>query len=297
MFFDFPTFLYLLAVFALIVWLYDAWKHQTARDDENKKAREKIAAKEQARGKPLTDKEKDSYLSHEPVLVEYSKAFFPIIVLVLLLRSFLAEPFKIPSDSMVPTLLDGDFILVSKYAYGIRLPVINAHVAGNGKPLRGDVAVFRFPFEPTTNFIKRVIGLPGDTIEYNGKKITVTTADGQKINIQYERLPSYQDLGAGLEYSRTGHGHFRETLGKVGHNIVVRLDHINSFQCLDDKRRFVVPANHYFVMGDNRDYSNDSRSWCAVPEENLVGRAFAVWFNWDSRLKSVRFDRMFRGIK
>jgi signal peptidase I len=204
-----------------------------------------------------------------PLLVEYSRAFFPVILAVFLLRSFVIEPFRIPSGSMLPSLYIGDFILVSKFSYGLRLPILNTPVVPVGEPDRGDVMVFRFPQDPSTNFIKRVIGLPGDVITYRGKRLTV---NGEPVVVQKtELLP---ELTA--QRGQRSLSSFLESLGESDHAIF-----------LDDNRpsrslKVIVPAGHFFVMGDNRDHSNDSRYWGFVPKENIVGKAFFVWFSWDS---------------
>jgi signal peptidase I len=220
----------------------------------------------------------------EPVIVEYARSFFPIVLIVLLLRSFLAEPFRIPSGSMMPTLLVGDFILVNKFTYGIRLPVLNTKIIDINEPARGDIVVFRYPKEPSVDYIKRIIGLPGDKIEYDNKKLTV---NDQPIN--QVSLGRYQGLGQGQEM--TGAEHLVENLTGVEHSILVRNDiPSNAFT-------YVVPAGNYFVMGDNRDNSNDSRYWGTVPEANLVGKAFFIWMSWDWQNKGIGFDRIATVLK
>jgi len=282
---DFPTILFLIALFGLGVWIYDFYFNQKARDEANNKAMVVITALE-AKGSELTDDEKKEKFTFEPRLVEYSKAFFPILVLVIILRSFFAEPFKIPSDSMVPTLLDGDFIIVNKFSYGFVLPVINKQIINVGTPNRGDVAVFRYPLVPTTNFIKRVIGLPGDRIEYRDKKLKIIAANGKEVVITYNVAKHYIDTGSAQNY--VGAALYNEKIGSHSHRVItVNARHF--FNCLDDKQQFVVPKGHYFVMGDNRDNSHDSRFWCSVPEENLVGRAVVTWFNVDP----IKFNNSF----
>lgn len=200
----------------------------------------------------------------EPVLVEYSRSFFPMIVLVLLVRSFLYEPFRIPSASMMPTLIEGDFILVNKYVYGLRLPVLNNKIVRIGEPSRGDVVVFRKPGDLSVNFIKRVVGLPGDAIEYRNKRLYV---NGQAV--QLELTGPYR--GQGQAGAVLGH----EQLGQVDHELL----HINGRSGMESQWK--VPEGHYFVMGDNRDNSHDSRyeDVGMIPEGNLVGKAVGIWLS------------------
>ncbi len=216
---------------------------------------------------------------NEPWLVEYARSFFPIVLIVLLLRSFLAEPFRIPSGSMMPTLLVGDFILVNKFTYGIRLPVINKKVLALNEPKRGDIVVFRYPKDPAVDYIKRVIGLPGDKIVYDQKKLYVNDKPVEQVS-----LGRYEGFGQGQDM--TGAEHLRENLTGIEHSILVRND------ALSAEGVYVVPEGNYFMMGDNRDNSNDSRYWGTVPEENLVGKAFFIWMSWDWQHKGVGFDRI-----
>jgi len=215
----------------------------------------------------------------EPILVEYARSFFPIILIVLLLRSFLVEPFRIPSGSMMPTLLIGDFILVNKFTYGVRLPVLNTKIIEMGEPARGDIVVFRFPKDPTVDYIKRVVGLPGDKVGYFNKQIYV---NGQPV--KQTPLGEYRGVGKGENMS--GSILLSEDLGDVTHDVLIR-DGQPSVQ-----GEFTVPPGHYFVMGDNRDNSNDSRYWGTVPEANLVGRAFFIWMSWDLDNGGVAFNRL-----
>ena len=206
----------------------------------------------------------------DPVLIEYSRSLFPVLLIVLLFRSFLFEPFKIPSGSMIPTLLIGDFIVVNKYAYGLRLPVVHTKILPIGDPQRGDVVVFRFPVDPNINFIKRLVGLPGDTISYRGKQLYV---NGELVPA--ETQGHYSSTEVKCSTPRSDAVRLRETLGTVSHDILV---HENSGS---RNGQWTVPEGHYFVMGDNRDRSNDSREWDFVPEENMMGRAIGIWLNFD----------------
>lgn len=265
--FDFPTILTIATLVTGLVWLADIifWKPKRKKMDPEK--------------------------TREPLIVEYSRSFFPIILIVLLLRSFLVEPFRIPSGSMMPTLLAGDFILVNKFSYGIRLPVINKKIIDTGSPHRGDVIVFRFPEDPSTDFIKRVIGLPGDRIEYVNKMLYI---NGKAIT--YENAGTYIGTGSGL--SMTGHEVREEDLGSVQHQILIKpVNFEPMYPCMQDGHYFVVPQGQYFVMGDNRDHSNDSRYWCTVPDENLVGKAIMIWMHWDTGGNGLEWARIGQSIK
>ena len=222
----------------------------------------------------------------EPWWVEYSKSFFPVILAVFLLRSFLVEPFKIPSGSMIPTLLVGDFILVNKYTYGIRLPVANAKVLAVNEPKRGEVMVFRFPENPSLDYIKRVVGLPGDRVSYVNKQLSI---NGEKVPMTPESDHPYAE--AGLNFTPTKE--YREDLDGHMHAVLinpempaVQLSTVRQFphreDCEYNEQGFVctVPKGHYFMMGDNRDSSSDSRYWGFVPEGNIVGKAFMIWWNF-----------------
>lgn len=220
------------------------------------------------------------YLVREPIIVEYAKSFFPVVLIVLILRSFIVEPFRIPSNSMMPTLLTGDFILVNKFTYGLRLPVLFNKLVELNEPDRGDIVVFRFPQDPTVDYIKRVIGLPGDKVQYRNKQVYINGKLMPQVAIG-----SYQGVGSGQVM--TGAEHMTENLGSVDHEMLVR----TNYPSLKDGL-YTVPEGMYFVMGDNRDNSNDSRYWGYVPESNLVGRAFMIWMNWDWANKSVAFNRL-----
>jgi signal peptidase I len=216
---------------------------------------------------------------NEPVLVEYARSFFPIVLIVLLLRSFIAEPFRIPSGSMMPTLLVGDFILVNKFTYGIRLPVINKKIIELNEPKRGDIVVFRYPKDPSVDYIKRIVGVPGDKIVYHNKQLTINGVPAKQVSIG-----RYQGVGQGEDM--TGAEELSEDLTGVEHDILIR----NGVPTVEFA--YVVPEGNYFAMGDNRDNSNDSRYWGPVPEANLVGKAFFIWMSWDWQNKGIGFDRI-----
>ncbi len=215
----------------------------------------------------------------EPLMVEYARSFFPVVLIVLVLRSFLAEPFRIPSGSMMPTLLIGDFILVNKFNYGVRLPVLNTKIIEIAEPKRGDIVVFRFPRQPTVDYIKRVIGVPGDRIAYFDKKLFINGQPATQVS-----LGVYQGVGQGENMS--GAEILEENLDSVKHSILIS----HGVPTVEDV--FVVPEGQYFVMGDNRDNSNDSRYWGFVPEANLVGQAFFIWMNWDLQHYGIDFKRL-----
>jgi len=202
-------------------------------------------------------------------MVDYGRSLFPVILIVFVLRSFIVEPFRIPSGSMLPTLHLGDFILVNKASYGLRLPIIYKKIIPTGDPERGDVMVFRFPENPKINFIKRVIGVPGDRVRVVGRNVFI---NGKQLpQTLQDANHQTNDIRGGYSSSR-----YLENIDGVEHDILQRNGGRGS-------RGFdgVVPEDQYFVMGDNRDNSRDSRYWGFVPSENLVGRAFFIWFSWD----------------
>ena len=207
----------------------------------------------------------------EPVVVDYAKSFFPILALVLGLRSFVFEPFRIPSSSMMPTLLIGDFILVNKFAYGLRWPITNKKFLANGEPERGDVVVFRPPHHPREDWIKRVVGLPGDSIGYHDNQVTV---NGRVLPYRLEGV--YQGTGQGER--ETGADKLTEGLPGRPHFVLERGESPFAPQGEGD---WTVPEGHYFVMGDNRDNSEDSRFWGFLLEASLRGKAILVWMNFD----------------
>jgi signal peptidase I len=256
MIFDFSALMVLLVAVSGLIWLIDASFLAPRR-------RTLAAALE---GQLADDVIAETY--PVPVIVDYAKSFFPIFLIVLLLRSFLVEPFRIPSGSMIPTLLVGDFILVNKYTYGIRIPVINRKVIEIGEPQRGDIVVFRYPLDPSTPFIKRVIGLPGDRVAYRGKRVYI---NGREVDASL--VGTYVGMRSAAPH--TGSQLIEEDLGDVRHQIILT----PGTRSKDAEYR--VAEGHYFVLGDNRDNSRDSRYWGMVPDENLIGKAFMISMNWD----------------
>ena len=215
----------------------------------------------------------------EPLIVEYSKSFFPVLFIVLVLRSFLVEPFQIPSTSMVPTLEVGDFILVNKYTYGIRLPVIRNKIFSINEPSRGDVMVF-FPPHEKRYFIKRVVGLPGDRIDYVNNQLLI---NGKQVD---------ETLLARLPVNRPLIELYNEKLGEVSHKTRKIIAFSNQNFNNRYTKGYTIPEGHYYMMGDNRNNSSDSRVWGPVPEENIVGKAFAIWMHWEGFTSLPNFSRV-----
>lgn len=218
----------------------------------------------------------------EPMLVEYARSLFPVFLIVLVLRSFVIEPFRIPSGSMYPTLQIGDFIAVNKFSYGVKLPVVQTTIIPISEPERGDVVVFRYPSDPDVDYIKRVVGLPGDEVSYIGRVLFI---NGKPVNTEFIGRYEGTDSGAVMN----GAAVIKETLDN-GESHQVLLDTDKSSL---DMQTVVVPEDHYFMLGDNRDHSNDSRFWGFVPARNLKGKAFAIWMNWDN---GIHFERLGQGI-
>ncbi|MGI9342677.1 MAG: signal peptidase I [Gammaproteobacteria bacterium] len=201
----------------------------------------------------------------EPIVVEYARSFFPVLLVVLVVRSFLFEPFRIPSSSMVPTLLVGDFIFVNKFTYGLRLPVINTKIMDVGDPERGDVIVFKLPADPGTNYIKRLVGLPGDVVKYQKQRLYI---NGKLVD--RESLGAYRGEGQG------GAMLYNEVLDDKEHPILLMPGRGSR------EGTFKIPDGHFFMMGDNRDNSKDSRypGVGIIPEDKIVGKAVRIWMNW-----------------
>ncbi|MFT5398513.1 MAG: signal peptidase I [Gammaproteobacteria bacterium] len=229
-----------------------------------------------------------SKTTSEPVIIEYAKAFFPVLFAVLILRALLFEPFRIPSGSMMPSLLVGDFILVNKFSYGLRLPVTHNKIVEFDLPNRGDVVVFRYPNDESQDYIKRVIGLPGDHVSYYNRRLSI---NGEPLETTLDH--TYQGLGdlngmiggSGCDTVGASCQVLNENVGDVQYRVMTNPD---SFQGRDGE--IFVPEGQYFVMGDNRDHSNDSRYWGFVPEQNLVGKAVMVWMHWDFRSNGSGID-------
>jgi signal peptidase I len=305
---NFALILFLLTVFTGIVWLGDKLVFGPRRRSEAKRA---LAEFDQRRapapgGDAATMKERaelEARVLREPWWIEYPKSFFPVLLVVFLLRSFLAEPFRIPSSSMRPTLVVGDYILVNKFVYGIRLPIVEQKIVPLSDPQRGDVVVFRYPVNPSQDFIKRVVAVGGDRIEYRDKQLTV---NGKVLPQRAAGSYSYLE---GLRFETTERRSEQTADGTREYAIAVHPQApsvmpggVRSFpgreNCDYNDRGFAcsVPAGHYFMMGDNRDASDDSRYWGFVPDDHIRGRAFFIWFNWDD-IASLSFQRVGSGIR
>jgi signal peptidase I len=275
----FSIFLVVLTVVSGLIWLVDSLLFAAKR-------RERMAINNKG-GTSTSTLEQDKQL---PWLVDTAQQIFPVIAFVMVLRSFLYEPFQIPSGSMMPTLLVGDFILVEKFTYGLKDPVMRKKFFDVGEPERGDVVVFKFPPQPSLDYIKRVVGLPGDTVIYRNKQLQIKPACDkaekclpfEKVDLKFEsRGEAYQQFAPLEKYT--------EQLGEVSHQIYRTQGRANSSRYYSQPGtqadEWIVPEGHYFVLGDNRDNSEDGRFWGFVPEENLVGKAVAIWISFE-------FDRV-----
>lgn len=255
---DFTAILAVLALVSGVIWGIDHWFI----------AKRRQAALEESEG---------STKRKEPLVVEYARFLFPVFVIVLVIRGFVVEPFKIPSGSMLPTLEVGDYILVSKFSYGIRFPIGYKKIINIGGPERGDVIVFRYPENTSIDYIKRVIGTPGDKITYKNHELHI---NGEPIKTtlisDYEKDRNYQELV--------------ENLGGITHHILK----FNTERYTPEIDGLLVPEDRYFVMGDNRDNSRDSRYWGFVKDEHLKGRAFFIWFSWEDGLKWSRIGSIIK---
>jgi signal peptidase I len=280
--FDFALLLVILTGVTGVIWLIDRLLFARGRNA-------RAHAMAQAEGSEAERQLRMQEILREPVIVEYARSFFPVILIVLLFRSFFAEPFKIPSGSMMPTLLVGDFILVNKFAYGLRLPVLGTKIVPIGEPQRGDVFVFRYPnpdHDPRKqgeDYIKRVIGLPGDQISYHNKTLSV---NGKEIPQTY--LGPF--VGSGNEGRRMAGAEVHQESLPGAEHLTLQARNLMPGREGD----WTVPAGHYFAMGDNRDNSEDSRYWGFVPEENLVGKAFVIWMNFDGGIDFKRLGTLIK---
>jgi signal peptidase I len=286
---NFSLLLLILTVVTFAYWLAERLYFQPRRqaaaaelEKQDAARRERLASQGITKVDTDVERARESLLM-QPWWLDWTAGLFPVILVVFLLRSFLFEPFKIPSGSMKPTLLVGDLILVNKYHYGIRLPVANKKIIANHDPQRGDVMVFRYPKDPTTDYIKRVVGIPGDTVEFRNQRLII---NGQEAPLTALPPPGFYD-----EDERGYLPEAIEKLGDVEHHVIVnpraQPSYGNEPFPFRENCRYSaegvsckVPPGHYFMMGDNRDNSTDSRWWGFVPDENIVGKAFFVWMNF-----------------
>jgi len=297
---NFALILFLLLLVTFVAWLADRLHFRRQRERAAEAAlatfdREAAPSLRASRGEQAVAAERAALrdrIERQPLWLEYTAGLFPVILLVFGLRSFVAEPFKIPSESMLPTLVVGDLILVNKFSFGVRLPVIHTKILDTGSPGRGDVMVFRYPSDPSVDYIKRVIGLPGDVVAYQDKRLSI---NGSQVAL--ERIGDFEDrrrLTVTPQYS--------ERVGEITHKILTELEKPPFIQPMErfpdfDKCRYdnrgvacTVPEGHYFVMGDNRENSLDSRFWGFVPEGNIVGRAFFIWMNFSDLSRIGKFQ-------
>ena len=272
---DLPLILAILVFAGGMIWLLDAVFLAPGRRKVIESLQEKYPGWEEEESPHAQSFSNEVYsAAREPVATEYARSFFPVLLIVFVLRSFIVEPFQIPSGSMIPTLQIGDYILVNKYTYGLRLPVLRTKVLSINEPERGDVMVFFPPHKNDTYFIKRVVGLPGDKVEYRNKVLYV---NGDEMAVSAEEHP----LGRASRYRDA-----TELLGDVSH--------LRRVSVVDASKDFVVTVKpgHYYMMGDNRDDSSDSRVWGQVPEEDIVGKAFAIWMHWEKVASVPSFKRV-----
>ncbi len=292
---NFALILFVLLSVTLVAWVADKAVFAPRR---RRRAAERVAEwerEQRARGaslEPASRRAIEDDALRQPLWLEYTAGLFPVIAVVFFLRSFVVEPFKIPSGSMIPTLLVGDLILVNKYAYGVRLPVVHTKVLEVGRPKPGDVMVFRYPKDPTVDYIKRVVAGPGDKISYENKRLTLNGAP-----VPVTPAGEFYD-GERLTLTRQ----YSEKLGEIEHKVLTELDKTSFMTGVEafphrDRCTYTstgltctVPPGHYFVMGDNRENSLDSRFWGFVPEENIVGKAFFVWMNFGDLKRIGRFQ-------
>lgn len=295
---NFALILFLLVLVTFVAWLFERFlflprrrRNAEAKVAEFERAQAALAPSQRVADHAAATVAISAQALRQPLWLEYTAGLFPVIAVVFLLRSFVAEPFKIPSGSMIPTLLVGDLILVDKFSYGVRLPVINRKIIDVGLPERGDVMVFRYPRDPSMDYIKRVVALPGDQIAYQNRRLRINGED-----VPLTAMGEYYDSER-LTYS----AQYSEKLGGLEHRILTELDkpsYISGVESFPFRDRCeytasgvtcTVPPGHYFVMGDNRENSLDSRFWGFVPEQNIVGKAFFIWMNFSDLKRIGRF--------
>lgn len=292
---DFALILFSLLVLTGAIWMFDFFHLRARRRSKAVAAMAAVAPSIQgidpAQASRIRQEAYDK-ANRPPWWIEYGVSFFPVILFVFVLRSFVVEPFRIPSGSMLPTLQNGDLILVNKFQYGIRLPVLDKKIIELGFPKRGDVVVFRYPVDPAVDYIKRVVGVPGDIVQYRNKVLSINDQP-----VEQTRVGDYFEPDRGAYIAR-----YEEQLGATSHDILLNRRAPQQFMAISDYPfrdnceygnlgvRCVVPEGHYFTMGDNRDNSLDSRYWGFVPDENIVGRAFFIWMNFSAPSRIGKFN-------
>ena len=296
----FAIFLVVLTIVTGLIWLVDAKVYAPSR-------RERVALA-QANTSGVIEDDVLEQIAPQPAIAETAQSIFPILLFITVLRSFLYEPFQIPSGSMMPTMLVGDFILVEKYTYGVHDPVWRSELIATGKPERGDISVFKYPENEHLDYIKRVVGLPGDHIVYRNKTIYIKPSCEREPDNCSEFKPMQQKMDSVYETNIYGHtiAKSSEQLGDVNHDILINIDNEFQFpfvQAGGKINEWIVPENQYFVMGDNRDNSQDSRFWGFVREDQLVGKAVFIWMSFvynDGQISwlpnwipvDIRFERL-----
>jgi signal peptidase I len=295
---NFALLMFLATFVTGLYWLAERFYFWPQRKKEAERLNAEAAARREQlerqglRHDMVETKEGETRILRQPWWLDWTAGLFPVLFVVFVLRSFLFEPFKIPSGSMIPTLMVGDLILVNKFTYGVRLPVLNTKVTEGNAPQRGDVMVFRYPPQPTLDYIKRVVGVPGDTVAYLNKRLTI---NGQEVPTN--QLPDFFDTDAMRYFSQ-----LEEQLGEKSHKLLntkgmpAFVQGASEFPFRENCTYSVegvtckVPEGHYFTMGDNRDNSLDSRYWGFVPEANIVGKAFFVWMNFGNLKRIGSFN-------
>jgi signal peptidase I len=283
---DVLSWLFVAMVLAIIIVLVDLFLAKSKNTNKNNSSEKKLQIGSFLYFLIFLKFSKSEKYSHKPKIVQWSIELFPVLLLVLVFRGFIFEPFRVPSNSMMPTLLTGDFILVNKFDYGLRLPITNTKLVKFSNPDRGDVIVFRYPnYEKNAgysgvDFIKRIVALPGDVISYKKDQLIV---NGESVDIK--KIGPYTGVDSGK--SMNNYRLVREVFDSTSHDII-----LNPKGHSKDLVEITIPEGHYFVMGDNRSHSSDSRFWGFVPEDYIIGRAIGIWLHWDWNYNTMQFSRI-----
>jgi signal peptidase I len=283
---DVLSWLFVAMVLAIIIVLVDLFLAKLKNTNKNNSSEKKLQIGSFLYFLIFLKFSKSEKYSHKPKIVQWSIELFPVLLLVLVFRGFIFEPFRVPSNSMMPTLLTGDFILVNKFDYGLRLPITNTKLVKFSNPDRGDVIVFRYPnYEKNAgysgvDFIKRIVALPGDVISYKKDQLIV---NGESVDIK--KIGPYTGVDSGK--SMNNYRLVREVFDSTSHDII-----LNPKGHSKDLVEITIPEGHYFVMGDNRSHSSDSRFWGFVPEDYIIGRAIGIWLHWDWNYNTMQFSRI-----